>query len=105
MYESTTTEFKPIDAEMPDTIQRFKLNEVKATIKHVADGDGGRIVFSIRVFMLTMIGGMFIIYFSQLDLKKEKEKEMNQRTKFVNSEITSLDYLDPRQIDDDIDQA
>lgn len=91
MYESKNTEFKPAEGEMPETIGRFKLDEVKGKLKSFSDGN----ILKPYASILCLIGGItFLFLYTSQKEQISKDKKIHAQSAQVNNERTSIDITD-----------
>lgn len=91
MYEATRTDFKPAEGEIPDTLSRFKMDEVKTKNKKYADSDS----FSVGLVLIVLLGAALINQGINLKGRKEEEEEkLSKESRAVNRAVTTLDKSD-----------
>lgn len=105
MYESTTTEFKPGEGEMPDTISRFNLHEVKGQIKDYSDSAQDSIKIMLYGALIVGLGVLTAVMFSSESSKEEQQKALEKQSEYVNLAVTTIDRADVEETSKAIDTA
>lgn len=85
MYEANKEDFKPIEGELPNTLLRFNLEEMKGKNKKFKDSDTAKVLMYLTIFA----GGIFFAFsFSSSDQLKTEQKVLSVETKNINLEQT-----------------
>jgi uncharacterized membrane-anchored protein YhcB (DUF1043 family) len=105
MYEANSTEFKPAEGEMPNTIQRFNLDEVKGQIKEYSDSIQDSIKIMLNGAFVIGIGVGVVVMFSSESSKEEQQKKLEKQSEHVNMAVTTIDRTDIDDINKAIDLA
>lgn len=103
MYEANTTDFKPAEGEMPNTIERFNLESVKGTIKAYSDSPKHNLDLGLIVIVFVVFFGGGILVLSTNADRKKHEKELEAKTKHVNQAVTTLEKSDIEDVNAVID--
>lgn len=102
MYEASRTDFKPAEGELPDTLARFNLDEVKVKNKKFGNND----ILTVGMVLTLLFAGMLLNLVSNSDReRKEDEKKLATETKTVNQAVTTLDKTDVVEASKAINQA
>lgn len=102
MYEASRTDFKPAEGDLPDTLSRLNLDEVKVNIKKYGDGDIMNVAMGVLAVVVFLLGN---IIYTSYHKKKEEEANLSQETKLVNQQITTLDKSDIQESNKLINEA
>lgn len=105
MYEANSTEFKPAEGEMPNTIDRFNLNEVKGQIKNYSDSAQDSIKIMLNGAFVIGLGVVAAVMFSSESSKEEQQKQLEKQSEHVNMAVTTIDRADIEDINKAIDTA
>ena len=102
MYESTRTDFKPAEGVLPNTLERFNLEEVKVKNKTFSDNDIINVAMILMVVMGLVAINMAVNSHSE---KAEEQKDLAQQTQAVNLAVSTLDRADVVESSKMIDRA
>lgn len=94
MYEANSTEFKPAEGDLPDTLNRFNLEELKRQIRHYSDSVGDSINIMLNIASLLSVTAIFMVLFTSEKEKEEQQKDLEKKSKHVNLAVTSIDRTD-----------
>lgn len=102
MYEASRTDFKPAEGDIPDTLSRFKMEDVKVKNKKYSDGDS----FSVGIVLIFILAAALINQgINNRDKQKEEEEKLSKEAKTVNLAVTTLDKTDVEESNKMINQA
>lgn len=104
MYEANSTDFKPAEGDLPNTILRFNIEEVKGQIRYYGESITDSMkVTSLVVFFLVLNFYYTIMYTA--GVQKEKQlTELENSSRNVNLAVTSIDRSDIEDTEASIDR-
>lgn len=105
MYEATSTEFKPAEGEMPSTISRFNLEDVKGQIKDYNDSAQDSVKVMLNGAFVLGLGMFAAVMFTSENSKEEQQKALEKKSEHVNLAVTTIDINDVEETSKSIDTA
>lgn len=91
MYEASRTDFKPAEGDVPDTLSRFNLDEVKVKNKKYGDNDS----FNVGLILVVVLSAALINQGLNINgRQKDEEEKLSKESKEVNLAVTTLDKSD-----------
>ena len=91
MSEANSTEFKPAEGDLPNTMNRFGLEKVRAKIKNWSDRSFGTYV---AMFSIGVLGVLLCISWQQNAAEEAQEDQLEQFTEKITSYKTNLEKSD-----------